>query len=65
MGQKYYARFSIEEPGKGDLTEYDGVVEVKGPLDDDAEAPLLEALIAKGLEVPSAQVQLLDWGRLH
>lgn len=65
MGQKYYARFSIEVPGQGDMTEYDGVVEVKGPLDDNAEAPLLEALIAKGLEVPSAQVQLLDWGRLH
>ena len=65
MGQKYYARFSVAVPGQDDPSEYDGVVEVKGPLDQYADAPILEALIAKGLEVPSAQVQLLDWGRLH
>jgi hypothetical protein len=65
MGQKYYARFSVAVPGRDDPSEYDGVVEVKGPLDQNADAPVLEALIAKGLEVPSAQVQLLDWGRLH
>jgi hypothetical protein len=65
MGQKYYARFSVAVPGQADPSEYDGVVEVKGPLDRNADEQILEALIAKGLEVPSAQVQLLDWGRLH
>ena len=65
MGQKYYARFSVAVPGQDDPSEYDGVVEGKGPLGPNPNAPILEALIAKGLEVSSAQVQLLDWGRLH
>ena len=67
MTARYYASFFVHTNSEHVSFEYDGIVEVAGeePAADREGNDDLARLVARSLDVPTAEVRVLEWQRLH
>jgi len=67
MTARYYASFFVHTDSGRVSFEYDGIVEVAGdePAPDQGGDNDLARLVARNLEVSTADVRVLEWQRLH
>ncbi len=71
MSAKYYTHFVTEQPplpavvGVDEACEWSGVVELLHPLGQGANPRELRTLLARSFDVPSDDIRILHWARLH
>lgn len=67
MTARYYASFFVHTGSGHVCFEYDGIVEMAGeePAPDRDGNDDLARLVARNLEVSTAEVRVLEWQRLH
>ena len=65
MSSKYYTHFVADVPERQQTGEYTGVVEVAAPLHKQREARELKAVLARNFDLPSEDIRILHWARLH
>jgi hypothetical protein len=65
MSSKYYTHFVADVPELKQTGEYTGVVEVAAPLHRQREARELKTVLARNFDLPSEDIRILHWSRLH
>jgi hypothetical protein len=65
MSSKYYTHFVADVPELQQSGEYTGVVEMTSPLHMQREARELKAALARNFDLPSEDIRILHWARLH
>ncbi|MEP7313415.1 MAG: hypothetical protein ABI859_12595 [Pseudomonadota bacterium] len=65
MSSKYYAHFVADAPDLTRAGEYTGVVELTTPLRRHRESRELRSVLARNFDLPSEDIRILHWARLH
>jgi hypothetical protein len=65
MRARYYTRFLLRSAAPGFADEYSGVVELNHAANRVLDPAEIEALLAKNFQMEIANVELLNWSRLH
>jgi hypothetical protein len=65
MSAKYYTQFLLTDAQYRGGNEFSGVVELSRPMESDADADVIEAVLAKNFDLQQSAVKLVSWSRLH
>lgn len=65
MTSKYYTHFVADSPDLKQTGEYTGVVELAAPLRRQREMRELKVVLARNFNLPSEDIRILHWARLH
>ncbi len=65
MASRYYTHFVADSPRTPHSGEYTGIVELTRPLRNDVETRELRCVLARNFDLPSEDIRILHWARLH
>jgi hypothetical protein len=65
MRAKYFTQFLLKSAEAGYADEYSGVVELSQPANTVLDPREIEAILAQNFDLDAANVELLNWSRVH